>query len=123
MASQLAVLIIAHGSRRLEANAELASIANHLRDRLHHVIVEHAYLELAEPTIPAGGELCVQKGASQVVLLPYFLSLGRHVVDDLERFRSQFALKYPDVKFSIASPLGSHPLMVDILIDRLKDVQ
>lgn len=116
-----AVLLIAHGSRLATANADLLQLAEQLRLHLPGHIVETAYLELAEPTIPQGAERCVVLGATRVVLLPYFLSAGTHVTNDLHRYRAQFAQRWPDVRFDLSPPLGLHPLMLEIVCDRLNE--
>jgi sirohydrochlorin ferrochelatase len=115
-----AVLLIAHGSRRPEANHDLVQLADTLRSRGLYAIVETAYLELAEPAISDGGAACVAAGATCVKLLPYFLSAGAHVVDDLERHRQELARRFPGVAFELCPPLGLHPLMIEIVLDRLK---
>ncbi|MFM9961258.1 MAG: sirohydrochlorin chelatase [Planctomycetaceae bacterium] len=114
-----AVLLIAHGSRLATANADLLQLAEQLRSRIPGHLIETAYLELAEPTIPQGAERCVTLGASRVLLLPYFLSAGTHVTEDLRRFRAQFTERWPSVRFDLCPPLGLHPLMLDIVCDRL----
>src|ERR1700736_5770457 len=78
-----ALLLIAHGSRQNDANADLHYFAAVLRERGDYPIVEASFLELAEPNIEQGTELCVAQGADCVVLLPYFLSAGIHVRRDL----------------------------------------
>lgn len=116
-----AALLIAHGSRRAEANAELNTVAEAVRKEGGCDIVETAYLEIAEPTIPQGGEACVQQNATRVLMLPYFLSAGSHVVDDLERHRGELAKRFPDVEWVLCPPLGLHPLMTQIVLDRLRE--
>src|SRR5438270_13627409 len=74
-----ALLLIAHGSRQDEANADLFQVVAELRRRRPRVIVEAAFLELAGPAIEQGAATCVARGAGRVVLLPYFLSAGVHV--------------------------------------------
>jgi sirohydrochlorin ferrochelatase len=115
-----AVLLIAHGSRRAEANADLDRLAEMLRERGTWPIVETAYLEVAAPDIPTGADRCVAQGAGEVRMLPYFLSAGSHVVEDLERSRGELSQRWPDVTFRLCPPLGLHPLMVEIVIDRLE---
>ncbi|MCS7166427.1 MAG: CbiX/SirB N-terminal domain-containing protein [Gemmatales bacterium] len=117
-----AILLIAHGSRRAAANAELEWIAMRLRERLPHWIIEHAYLEIAEPTIPQGIARCVAQGAAHVILTPYFLSAGRHVQEDLEAARRAAGAQYPHVRFSLARALGPHELLVDLLVLRVEEV-
>lgn len=116
------MLLIAHGSRLDTANRDLSHLAELLRQRFTGCVVETAYLELAEPTIPQGAAACVTSGASRVLLLPYFLSAGTHVTGDLKRFQAGFASQWPSVRFDLCPPLGLHPLMLDIVCDRLFEV-
>lgn len=116
-----AILLVAHGSRRAAANQDLVELAELLR-RDGHAIVEVSYLELAEPSIPAGGRACVAAGAERVLMFPYFLSAGVHVATDLEEFRQQLAAEFPQVTFQLTPHLGLHPLMVEIVKDRLRQV-
>jgi len=118
-----AALLIAHGSRRDEANRDLVDLANALRARAIYPIVEIAYLEIAEPNITAGGEKCVEQGAKRVLMLPYFLSAGAHVVEDLQRIRTELSEKFPNVRYVVCKPLSLHPLLVDIVIERLDEAK
>ncbi len=120
-ASPIALLIIAHGSRRAEANFELVELAESLRRQSHYHLIEIAYLELATPTIAEGACHCVEKGARQVVLLPYFLSSGVHVRQDLQMSCSELTKRYPGVGFVLAEPLGKHPLLTQILWQRAQE--
>ena len=117
-----AILLIAHGSRRSEANADLEHIAEALRHRPDSPLVECSYLELAPPTIGVGGAACVERGATDVVLLPYFLSPGVHVREDLLTARNALAERFPHVAFQLAEPLGRHPLLLTIVEDRIREV-
>jgi len=121
MPQHSATLLIAHGSRRPEANADLARLAEMIRPHLPGERVEIAYLELAEPTIPQGLSRCVDGGATRVRMLPYFLSAGAHVTQDLEQVRAEFASRYPQTTFQLCGPLGLHPRIVDIVLDRLRE--
>jgi sirohydrochlorin ferrochelatase len=116
-----ALLLIAHGSRQEEANADLLHVAAGLRARGWE-IVEASFLELAEPGIEAGGVRCVERGAERVVLVPYFLSAGVHVRRDLAEARAKLAERFPGVEFRLAEPLGRHPLLLDVVIDRVHEV-
>ncbi len=118
-----ALLLIAHGSRRAEANADLEFVADAMRSRGRYDLVQVAYLELAEPSIPDGGALCVQGGAGRVTMLPYFLSPGVHVRRDLESLRNELAARFPSVAFLLAEPLGRHPLLIEIVDQRAKEAE
>jgi sirohydrochlorin ferrochelatase len=113
-----ALLLIAHGSRRPEANADLEFVATDMRRRGLFAFVQCSYLELAEPNIQTGGAKCVEAGAASVVMLPYFLSPGRHVTEDLAAARDRLAAEFPQATFKLAAPLAGHPLLLDALADR-----
>jgi len=119
--STSALLLIAHGSRRPEANADLDHLAGVLRARGEWLHVQPAYLELCEPSIAQAGEMCVAAGVKQVVMVPYFLSAGVHVVEDLTAARGELAKRHPAVKFVLAEPLGRHPLLLDVVEERARE--
>jgi sirohydrochlorin ferrochelatase len=118
-----ALLLIAHGSRRPEANADLAFVADEMAARGRYPIVQVSYLELAQPSIPDGGALCVQRGATEVILLPYFLSPGVHVHEDMTAARDELAKRFPHVTFRLAEPLGRHPLLLDVVEQRAAEAE
>jgi sirohydrochlorin ferrochelatase len=123
MPQRTALLLIAHGSRRPEANADLEFVAAAMRDRGRYAVVRVAYLELAEPTIADGAAACVADGADAVVMVPYFLSAGVHVRQDLAAARDGLAARFPGVAFRLAEPLGRHPLLLDVVDERARDAE
>ncbi len=114
-----ALLLIAHGSRNAEANDDLTWLAAELRD-VNYAIVEAAFLELAEPTIDQAGQRCVAQGAQRVILVPYFLSAGVHVRRDLTEHRERLAREFPEVEWRLAEPIGRHPLLREIILERAR---
>jgi sirohydrochlorin ferrochelatase len=115
-----ALLLIAHGSRQEEANADLHAVVSEMRKRGEFAIVEGAFLELAKPTIEEAGARCVEQGARQVIMLPYFLSAGVHVRQDLTAIREKLAKRLPGIEFRLADPLGPHPLLLEIVAERAR---
>ncbi len=79
-----ALVLVAHGSRRESSNEEVRHVAAQLAEvGGQYERVMAAFLELAEPLIPDGVQQCLDAGMDEVVVLPYFLSAGRHVVEDI----------------------------------------
>jgi len=116
--ARTALLLIAHGSSRPEANADLSGLAEELRRTGQFAHVETAYLELAQPDIDGGAAICVKTDARRIILLPYFLSAGVHVRRDLTAARDRLAARFPAVTFRLAEPLGPHPLLTAIVLQR-----
>ncbi|MDX2503341.1 MAG: CbiX/SirB N-terminal domain-containing protein, partial [Gammaproteobacteria bacterium] len=79
-------------------------------------IIHAGFLELAEPLIPDGIKKCVDDGATSIIVLPYFLNSGRHVVEDIPNIVEQTRPHYPGVEIKIAQHLGASDLMMDLLI-------
>jgi sirohydrochlorin ferrochelatase len=122
-ARRTALLLIAHGSRRAEANADLEHLAAELRARGPYPVVEFCYLELAEPDGHAGAAQCVRQGAERVLLVPYFLSAGVHVTRDLDQLLGELRAAHPTVEFRLCEPIGRHPLMAEIIVDRARSAE
>jgi sirohydrochlorin ferrochelatase len=119
----VAVLLIAHGSRHAPANADLYRVAARLIERGDYPIVEACFLELTEPDIRAGGDRCVAGGASLVLMIPYFLSAGVHLIRDLTAARDELAARHPTVVFKLAPALGPHALLDELVAIRVREAQ
>ncbi|MFI5456312.1 MAG: sirohydrochlorin chelatase [Isosphaerales bacterium] len=117
-----AVLLIAHGSRQQAANDDLHELAARFAAGGSYPIVEGSFLELAEPDLPTGGDRCVARGATRVLMVPYFLSAGVHLERDLTAARNELSRRYPDVEFRLGSPLGPHPLLDDLVAARIREL-
>lgn len=114
-----ALLVIAHGSRRAESNDEIRELTRLLAERAgsDYAIVRCAFLELAEPSIPDGIEQCIRDGAGEVVVLPYFLSAGRHVAQDIPNEVRGKQDEYPHITIRIAPYLGANAGIADLLLE------
>jgi sirohydrochlorin ferrochelatase len=113
-----AILLVAHGSRREASNQEVRELAARLKqivgDHFDHVIP--AFLELAEPDIPTGVDLCVESGATTVTAVPYFLSAGRHVASDIPAELEKARLKHREVTVHLSDYLGKHVFIPELLL-------
>ena len=116
-----AILLVDHGSRRAEANALLENVADQIRKRAAESIVEIAHLEIAEPGIGEGIETCVGKGATDIIVHPFFLGPGRHTSEDIPAQVEGAAQRHPNVRIRISEPLGSHAALIDVILDRVSD--
>jgi len=116
------LLIVAHGSRRMASNDEVREVARRF-DRQEHGFdkVATAFLELDDPSIPQGLLNAIEQGATDIVVLPYFLSAGRHVSEDIPAEVISVQKDYPNVMIKIAPYLGASDRMPEILLAQTKD--
>lgn len=115
------LLLVAHGSRREASNEEVRRLAAKM-DTLPHDFdaISSAFLELTEPLIPDGIRQAVAAGADEVVILPYFLSAGRHVVTDVPAEVDSVRSEFPDTKLTIAPYLGIAESIPSTLLDQAR---
>ena len=117
------VLIIAHGSRRMASNDEVREVTRQF-SRQEHAFdkVDCAFLELDEPSIPQGLLNAIKEGATEIIVLPYFLSAGRHVTEDIPAQIASVQEAHPNVEIKIAPYLGASSTIPEILLMQTKGV-
>ena len=113
-----ALLLVAHGSRREASNDEVRQVARRLSDLAGERFgrVEAAFLELADPSIPDGIAACCEQGAARVLVLPYFLSAGRHVVSDIPAEMEKARGYCPETEVVLCRYLGGSDAIADLLL-------
>ncbi len=114
-----AILLVDHGSRRPGSNALLDEVAELLSAALPDCLVRAAHMEIAAPSIADGRAACVAAGAHEIVVAPYFLGPGRHALEDVPRLAREAAARHPGLALRVADPLGAHPGIVHVLLDRI----
>ena len=57
-----------------------------------------------------------EQGADEIVVLPYFMAAGRHVVTDVPEEVEPVRARHPDVKIRITPHLGSAELLPSLLL-------
>ena len=116
-----AVLIVAHGSRRQQANDHLFQIVEETRKKMPGLIVEPAFLELAEPTIAVAVEKLAKQEVKHIKVLPFFLSKGIHwfedIPEDIDKKIEEDNLK---MTYSLLEPIGCDPLINQLIVDIIK---
>ena len=115
----IAVILVDHGSRLAESNDLLLEAVAAFRERSGRAIVEPAHMELAEPTLAHAFDRCVERGATRVVVFPYFLAPGRHGSEDIPRMAAEAAARHPGVELLVAEPFGLHPKLLEVIDERI----
>ena len=122
MSGKRALLIVDHGSRQPEANATVSEIAQWTREMRPDLIVEYAHMEMAEPDLAQGVGRCVEAGADEIVVHPYLLADGRHCQETIPEQIEALSKQHPDVRFKITAPLGPHPKLAEIVLQRIDEL-
>ena len=113
------IVIFAHGSSVASANDAVRTVAAQTATAGCFELVETAFLE-AHPTLREAVARLIERGATRVLVIPYFLTLGIHLQRDLPILIAEISSSYPDVSIKVTQPLDGHPALVQILLDRAR---
>ena len=106
-----AVILFSHGSTLCGAGAALNRHAERLRGEFP--LVEVGYLNYSSPTFEESVRRVVDAGATEIVVVPFFLVPGYFVTKSLPDQVTSVNKLFPGVNFTIVPPLGADPLLAD----------
>ncbi len=115
------VMIIGHGSKDPNAQMSLNYIVNELKDSYRNV--SRCWLEIEQPDIFEGIKKCEEDNPKVLVIVFYFLHEGAHVKTDINNDLTP-ALENSNLKKTyITKHLGVDEKMIDLIIERAKEVE
>lgn len=114
------IIIVDHGSRRTQSNELLEEVARAFGQRFAETydVVEPAHMELAEPSIATAYAACVKRGATRIVVCPFFLGPGKHWTGDIPRLAAEASADHPGTRYHVTMPLGIDDLILELLFKR-----
>jgi len=119
------LILVAHGSRRAESNEEIETLGRKLGLALHkeYDMITHAFLEIAQPSVPQAIDAAVQNTFNDITVLPYFLAAGSHVAKDIPVIVENMRKQHPDVDIRLTPYLGSDDRVVELLAALSREVE
>lgn len=122
----IGVLIMDHGSKRPSSNERLYKICELYQSTCpKNYVVKAAHMEIAQPSIQSQIEAFCSEGITKIVCHPYFLSPGRHVLEDIPQIieEAKESVKkqmgddaVEDLEVILTDPVGSKlDLMVGLI--------
>jgi sirohydrochlorin ferrochelatase len=115
------VMIIGHGSKDPNAQMSLNYIVNELKDLYRNV--SRCWLEIEQPNIFEGIKKCEKDNPKVLIIVFYFLHEGAHVKTDINNDLVP-ALENSNMKKTfITKHLGSDQKMIDLILERAKEVE
>ncbi|MFW0884130.1 sirohydrochlorin chelatase [Candidatus Acidulodesulfobacterium sp. H_13] len=121
--SRETIILLGHGSRRIEANDILRSIVKIIKPKFPDEYMECAFLEFAEPNINDALENAANGGSNLIYVIPYFLYSGNHVSRDIPNILKEFSVKYPNVNIKYGDYLGIDEKLSELAIERIMAVK
>ncbi|MGZ2361139.1 sirohydrochlorin chelatase [Streptomyces sp. 372A] len=109
-----ALVAVAHGSRDPRTPRTVAALLDRVRELRPGLDVRLGHIELNAPLLP---DALHALGTGEAVLVPLLLGRGHHVKHDIPAS----VAAAPALRARVAAPLGPHPLLVEVLHDRLTE--
>ncbi|WP_300265807.1 sirohydrochlorin chelatase [Microbacterium sp.] len=108
------LIACSHGTSDLSGQAAIRSVVEDVRTLLPNVRVVASVVDVEQPQID--DVIAREAPRDDVIVVPLLLSIGYHTAVDI----SQAVQAHANVRQT--PPLGTHPLIADILIDRIDSV-
>ncbi len=105
-------VLLAHGSRRLQANRPIEDLA----DQLGAIA---AYWSV-EPHLEKQVQLLAEQGHHQIAILPHFLFSGG-ITDAIALAVQQLREQFPQTQLELLSPLDASEELADLIVDFILD--
>jgi sirohydrochlorin ferrochelatase len=116
-----AILYIGHGTRSKKGADEIRAFMERVKARIDVPIQELSFLELTEPLIEEGFETCVERGATEIDVVPLFLLAAGHIKRDIPEALSPIIAKYPTIPVKINNPFGVQDVILDGVAELIRD--
>jgi sirohydrochlorin ferrochelatase len=115
------IVVFGHGSSVTSANEAVRVVAADAARVGLWPLYETAFLE-CDPKLGAAVEKLVRGGAGEVLVLPYFLTLGIHLQRDLPKIVAELSVEF-GITIRVAPPLDGHPGLAKILVHRAMEAR
>lgn len=115
-----AYIVFAHGSSVESANDAVRAVAAQAAARDRWTLYETAFLGGGRPSLSEAAGQLASRGATEIVIIPYFLTSGLHLDRDLPDLLAQIRHAHRHLMIRATGPLDGHPGLVDAVLDRAK---
>ena len=114
-----ALLFVAHGTPMAAANAPIVQLLTQVQQQGGYGHAAIGYLDCNQPDIPTAIDELAATPVERLVILPYFLHLGRHVRKDLPALFAAARSRHPQLTIHVAHYLDNDPLLVTATAERI----
>lgn len=114
------IILLGHGSQAEGGNEALAEIARMVMET-GGLDVSYAYLQFCKPTLRDAVGEAAEGGVEKILVLPFFLYEGNHVLKDIPGEVETLRAEYPDVSILLTKHLGVHSKLAEIVLERIKE--
>ena len=119
--AETALVLVGRGGSDPDANADAAKLSRLVWERAGLGYATTAFCDVTFPRIDAALEHVARLGFRRVVVVPHILFTGV-LIGRIAATVDQVAARHPSVGFSLTPHLGADPLIVDMVLTRIGEI-
>ena len=116
------LLIVGHGTVDAAGVGEFTAFIERVRARLAGVDVAGGFIELSAPAVTEAWQRLVELGHRRMAAVPLVLVAAGHAKGDIPAALQREVLRQPGSSFAFGRPLGPHPILLELLAERIAAV-
>ena len=116
-----ALVVVGRGTSDPDANSNIAKVMRMLWEGFGFGWGETAYSGVTFPLVAPSLRHVAKLGYKRVIVFPYFLFTGV-LVERIYEHTDKVATEHPEIEFVKADYLNDHPLVLEVLEDRLQEI-
>jgi sirohydrochlorin cobaltochelatase len=110
--NELGILLVGHGTRDKRGTADFLAVGQCVAAKRDDATIEPCFLELCEPSIPAGIARLIAADVKRIVVAPLLLFAAGHIRRDIPRAVTLALREHPNLVWTQARHLGCHPAIL-----------
>lgn len=116
-----AILYVGHGTRSKKGENEAKSFLQNVMAKVDYPIQEISFLELSSPSIDEGFQRCVDRGASEVSVVPILLLTAGHMKHDIPAELTALQARYPHIPITLKQAFGIQESIMDAIAELVRE--
>jgi len=109
------LVLIAHGSRDTRLYAAFETLVQNLQKETGANKIHLCYMQFTSQTLADIAQEAVQDGCRKLLVLPLFMTSGKHVLETIPAQADQARATHPDLEINILPPVGEHPEILEAI--------
>jgi sirohydrochlorin cobaltochelatase len=112
-----ALILFGHGARDVRWKEPFDQLLTIWRDKYPNIPVEAAFLEMMSPDLHTAVDGLVQKGVTDVTVVPVFFGQGGHLRNDFPVMLEKCRLDFPTIRLSASKAVGEDTDVLLAIVD------
>ncbi len=118
---KMGLIVAAHGSREMQTTREIVALAAQIQDKDQSEFsrVSAGFLEFGSPKIGDVIEDFISQGLTFIVVFPFFIASGTHILGDIPSLIQNFQERYSHVTFLLTHHLVECQGVEDLILQQI----